>query len=459
MALRSALSLGINLRLTDTQTPEAAKEARGRLWWTIYSLEHIITSVTGRASGVTESICSVPAPFPCEEETFEHPEAKRLLQDPTLRETHLRPTLFEASSQAHSQSWTTACPPCPALFFHYCVDLTLLTQALMNKVYSIEGLRNGPSRIEYHVQKFGLKMDRWLAKLPPAYQFTLPDAGPWHLNHPQLDDLAAPFVRERVCLAMNYYSARITLCRPCLTHVHTNTHTRSSASPNPNTDLSSRTKLRIEMATHCLQAACALISILPETPNLPWLARTAPWWSVLHFIMQATTALLLGLSYRAYNSGLQPQAQSQSKPSDPLTPGTPSSGPGVVYPPLLETDLDTAIASAKKAMLWIHATSQVDMASRRAFVLCENVVTRIAPALGIDLTDWPDGSGFVVDFRDGRSRGSSGTVNGIGSGASDGNGDGIGSTSLGNSWNSNGSESGSGMESFEELVDFEGGAF
>ncbi|OQD83182.1 hypothetical protein PENANT_c018G07797 [Penicillium antarcticum] len=447
MALRSALSLGINLRLTDTQTPETAKEARGRLWWSIYSLEHLITSVTGRASGVTESICSVPAPFPCEEETFEHPEAKRLLQDPILRETHLRPTLFEASSQGHPHSWTTACPPCPSLFFYQLVDLSLITQALMNKVYSIEGLRKGPSRIEYHVQKFGLKMDYWLAKLPPAYQFTLPDAGPWHLNHPQLDDLAAPYVRERVCLAMNYYSARITLCRPCLTHIHPNTNTRSSTSPNPNADLSSRTKLRVEMATHCLQAACALISILPETPNLPWLARTAPWWSVLHFIMQATTALLLGLSYRSYNTGVQFQRQT---PSDPLTPGTPSSA-GIPYPPLLETDLGTAIASAKKAMLWIHATSQVDIASRRAFLLCENVVKRIAPGLGIDLRDWPDGSAFVVDFREGRSRGSSGNV----SRASEGDGNG----NLGNSRNSNGSECGSGMESFEELVDFEGGVF
>lgn len=173
--------------------------------------------------------------------------------------------------------------------------------------------------------------------------------------------------------------------------------------------------------------------------------------------MQATTALLLGLSYRSYNSGVQPQTQSQeqsqSKPSDPLTPGTPSSGPGVVYPLLLDADLGTAIASAKKAMLWIHATSQVDMASRKAFVLCENVVKRIAPGLGIDLSDWPDGSGFVVDFREGRRRGSSGTWNG--SGASDGDANG----NLANSRTSNGSGSGSGMESFEELVDFEGGVF
>jgi Fungal specific transcription factor domain. len=81
MALHSALSLGINLRLTDDRTKDAAKETRGRLWWSIYSLEHLITSMTGRPSCVGESLCSVPAPLPYEEETFNQPDAKRLLQD------------------------------------------------------------------------------------------------------------------------------------------------------------------------------------------------------------------------------------------------------------------------------------------------------------------------------------------------------------------------------------------
>ena len=86
MALRSALSLGINLRLTDDRTKDAAKETRGRLWWSIYSLEHLLASMTGRASCVSEGLCSVPAPLPYEEESFNEPSAKRLLQDPALRE-------------------------------------------------------------------------------------------------------------------------------------------------------------------------------------------------------------------------------------------------------------------------------------------------------------------------------------------------------------------------------------
>ncbi|OQE26999.1 hypothetical protein PENFLA_c006G05756 [Penicillium flavigenum] len=428
MALRSALSLGINLRLTDDRTKDAAKETRGRLWWSIYSLEHILTSMTGRASCVGEGLCSVPAPLPYEEEDFGHPDAKRLLQDPALREAQLRSTLFEPPSQHHCPLWVTSCPPCSSLFFNFLVDLTLITHALMNKVYSIEGLRKGPSQVEYHVQKSSLQMDRWLSKLPLFYQFTIPNTDPWHLNQPELDDLSAPFVRERVCLAMNYYSARITLCRPCLSHIH-----QSPRHSSPTGEPTARGKLRSEMATHCLQASCALISILPETPNMTWLVRAAPWWSILHFLMQATTALLLGLSYcsGAYMSN------SPDRANPPLSPVTPSMASGGTYP-LLEKNLSTAVAATKKALAWLHTTASVDPAARRAFLLCEGIVRKIAPGLGVDLSQWPDGSCFEV-LMEGKER------------------------SSGNGWNvdsgSNGHDSGSGMEAFEELVDFEGGVF
>ncbi|CAG8891423.1 unnamed protein product [Penicillium nalgiovense] len=430
MALRSALSLGINLRLTDDRTKDAAKETRGRLWWSIYSLEHILTSMTGRASCVGEGLCSVPAPLPYEEEAFDHPDAKRLLQDPALREAQLRSTLFEPPSQHHCPLWVTSCPPCPSLFFNFLVDLTLITHALMNKVYSIEGLRKGPSQVEHHVQKFSLQMDRWLSKLPLFYQFTIPNTDPWHLNRPKLDYLSAPFVRERVCLAMNYYSARITLCRPCLSHLH-----QSPRHSSPTGEPTARGKLGSGMATNCLQASCTLISILPETPDMTWLARAAPWWSILHFLMQATTALLLGLSYcsGAYMSNSPDHANPL------LSPATPSTQGGSY--PLLGKDFSTVVAATKKALAWLHTTASVDPAARRAFLLCEGIVRKIGPGLGIDLSEWPDGSCFE-GLMEGQEKGSGGNTG----------------------WNvnssvSNGHDSGSGMEAFEELVDFEGGVF
>ncbi|KAJ6151771.1 C6 transcription factor [Penicillium chermesinum] len=291
MALHSAMSLGINLRLKD-DTTDSSKEARCRLWWSIYSLEHLITSMNGRASCIGEQMCAVSLPVPVEEEAFGHLGVQSVFQDQGLREVLLSATLFEKSFEIQSteKPWAaTNFQPNPSLFFFYMTDLSLLTQAVLNKVYSLEGVRNGASQTEYRFEDFTLRMDRWIHKLPDSYQFVLPGGGPWRIN-PDLDNESLPYARERVCLALNYYSARITLCRPCLS-LHS---LPSDYSDSPTHSL--RTTLRAEMTNHCLQAACSLISILPEKIDITWLARIAPWWSVLHFLMQATVALLLSLS-------------------------------------------------------------------------------------------------------------------------------------------------------------------
>ena len=376
LALRSALSLGINLRLTDDRTHNASKEARCRLWWSIYSLETLLTSMHGRASGVGEGLCSVPAPIPIEEEYFENPDVQRLFNDHQAREAQLRATIFETptshTSPSTSSTWVSQCNPSPSLFFYYLVDLALISQSVINKIYSIEGIREGTSQTEYRLQKYATLMDRWLAKLPSNYQFTIPSSGPWHLNHPKLDDTSAPYVRECVCLAMSYFSSRITLCRPCLSHTH---------SHNPG---DSRTKLRSEMATQCLQAACALISILPETPDISWLARVTPWWSVLHFLMQATTALLLGLSHASVSNN--------SASTSPMSV------------PLNENDLGAAIIETRKVFFWIHAMAVVDPAARRAFLLVEGVMRRIAGSLNVDLKEWPSSNSLATFGAEGTGR-------------------------------------------------------
>lgn len=377
MALRSAVSLGINLRLTDDKTHSASKEARCRLWWSIYSLEHLLTSMHGRASCVGDSLCSVPLPIPFEEESLNQAKANRLLQDRAFRETQLRPTLFESINHLQKgPPWTANCTPSPSLFFYYLVDLALILQAVLNKVYSIEGVREGTSQTEHRLQIYSLRLDRWLSSLSPSYQFTVPSAGPWHLNHAQLDDLSTPFARERVCLAMSYYSARITLCRPCLSQAHPHLQP-------PAQDASPRAQLRADMATQCLQAACSLLSILPQEPDVTWLARATPWWSVLHFLMQATTALLLGLSH--CTPPTEPLATNNNNGENPARQPN--------FPSILETDLSTALSQTKSALRWIHAMASADKAARRAFVLCDGVMRKIAPGLGVDLGDWPCAEG------------------------------------------------------------------
>ena len=389
MALHSAISLGINLRLTDGRVEDLSKEARNRLWWSIYAMEHLLTSMHGRASCVGESLCSIHLPMPFEEENFDQPEISCLLQDHAWRETRLCPTILEATSSKprDTTDWKIDCPPSPSLLFYHLVDLDLISQAVLNKVYSIEGIREGTSQTEYRLQKYGVRLDRWLSKLPNEYRFTVYKAGQWQLDHAQLDDSSLPLARERVCLAMSYYSARITLYRPCLSHTN---------SPiNPSTqEQSPHAKYRIELATNCLQAACSLISILPDKTDVGWLIRLTPYWSILHFLMQATTALLLALRRSSFSA--PPSNESNSAPAPDQTHGQPYSK--VSYPPLLEKDLHTVVALTQKALSWINAMATVDPASRRAFLLCDDALKRIAPALRINLQDWPSADSLAGDL-------------------------------------------------------------
>ncbi|KAJ5273837.1 hypothetical protein N7478_008962 [Penicillium angulare] len=384
MALYSAISLGINLRFEDENPHDESKESRCRLWWSIYALQHLLTSMHGRASRVGEGICSVTLPIPVEEESFENPEIRHLLHDSEARINDLNASIFEKLSKPHVvPDWATKTQPCPSLFFYYLVDLSLVSQAVLNKVYSIEGMRQGSDHTEHRIHKYGQRMDRWLAKIPPDYQFHIPDAGPWSLNHSKLDDDSAPHARERVCLALYYYSARITLCRPCLS---------LNYSPNPGSsiEVTHREKIRAELATNCLQASCSLISVFPENVDIAWLARVTPWWAVLHFLMQSTTALLLALSY----SSLGPTGEQETHNANGASNSKSSRLSGNPYAAILDTDLSTAFTMSKKAVVWIHAMASVDPAAKRAFLLCDDIVRKIAPTLQIDLSDWPTLSSF-----------------------------------------------------------------
>ncbi|GLA56182.1 hypothetical protein AnigIFM63604_005052, partial [Aspergillus niger] len=173
MAFRSAISLGINLRFVDGQTEYPAKEARVRLWWSIFLLEHLLTAITGRASCVGESLSATRLPISFEEEAFGRPDIQSLFQDSESRIDRLKLTLLQTEEEARaSVSWLASCEPSPSLFFHCIVDLGAIGQDVINNVYSIRGFHDCGSQIERQIQKYCCILDTWLSKVPEAYRFT-----------------------------------------------------------------------------------------------------------------------------------------------------------------------------------------------------------------------------------------------------------------------------------------------
>ena len=440
MAFRSALSLGINLRFVDDRTHHTAKEARSRLWWSIYTLEHSIAALTGRVSCASEGLSSVPMPIPYEEDGFDDPTVLHLFQDISLRHIVLKPTLFQSDEDSRSHGvWLEQCPPSPSLYFYCLVDLVFITQAVIGKVYSIEGIRERSGQIEQRIRKYGIKLDNWLAKVPSVYRFTanggreaisdfnlFSGSGVDRLDDPDGGD--SDHKRERFSLAMHFYSAKITLCRPCLTHANSRTetpcpsHTTTAASsttitaaatPNASNtgnipcdssnESSHRSRFRTEMSLSCLRASCALISLLPNEPDVISLTRLSPWWHNLHYIMQATTALVLGLArWPTSPPSEEKPSTSTSTSTSTTTPSTTNTDTDTTTPnmnvngnptPVPTLSVIAVISATKKALRWLHAMACArdgENAARRAFVLCDSFMRRIAPTVGVDVGDLPE---------------------------------------------------------------------
>lgn len=389
LALRSAISLGINLKFKDDRTHYASREARTRLWWSIFLLEHLVTSITGRISGCGEGLSAALLPVPFDEDGAErNPNLSEIFRNQKLQASRLQLTMFQTDDEAQAASaWLSQCEPSPTLLFHCIVDLNVISQSVINSVYSIQGLRESPGQLESRLQKYNRCMDVWLRKVPTPYRFTVSPGDDTFLP-PGIGHVETDYTREQITLAVYYYGARITLCRPCLSH-----------SPDPRQKVSERSpraNFRTQMTLACLRAATNLLSILPEIPDTTWLTTVTPWWAILHFIMQATTALLIGLSTHFANDTELAAAGStttsssttergSSKDENTSTETTPAS------PPLTK---DTIVAQTQKAMHWLHHLGFSNRAARRAFILCERFVSRIGPKLGIDVDALPTSEAF-----------------------------------------------------------------
>ncbi|KAL4742987.1 fungal-specific transcription factor domain-containing protein [Aspergillus similis] len=375
MALRSAISLGINLRFQDEKTPAASKEARTRLWWSIFHIEHVVTSITGRISGCSEGLSAALLPVPFNEEGADrNPGLREIFRDRNLRCTRLQLTLFQTQEQAESVAgWLCKCEPSPALLFHIIVDLNIIAQAVINSIYSIQGLRQSTVQLEQRLHRHSESMDNWLRKIPPQYRFFIsPDDDTFYLTF-GAKEAETDYTRERITLAVYYYSARITLCRPCLSH------SRNPTTSQKSSDSNSRASFRTSMTQTCLRSSISLLSILPETPDTAWLISVTPWWSILHFLMQAITALLVSLATQSVEDTAEniPQADKSA-----------------------QVDKSTVISQTSKGLRWLHHLGFSSLAAARAFTLCESFVRRMDPSLGFDLGDLASSKDFPIEGGD-----------------------------------------------------------
>lgn len=332
------------------QIDPVSKETRTRLWWSIFHLEHLLSGMTGRSTCVDYRALSVYPPAPYDQREFQTPEVAELLSNTTLREERLQWTIYASDSTLQSRNqWFSTLSPSQSLYFFHLVDLSIITHVAVTSIYSLTtGKDTGQSGISYYQER----LQTWLSNLQPPFAFTDPD------NQLNISRQSS----EQVSLALSYYSSQIILSRPCLT------------CPDfmEGCDIRvPRSRFGNATAKTCVDTAMTLTSVFPDTPDMEWLLKMTPWCSVLHFMMQALTILLIQLSVGPVQ--VMATHGAQSGQGEDTTAENP----------------DAVLGAAKKILRWLHCLAEQDASARRAFKICNSFIRRIAPAKEFNLHGIP----------------------------------------------------------------------
>jgi hypothetical protein len=117
ISIRLALALGLHLRNEDPAADTTKKEMLLRTWWSLHSIECLVSSITGRPPIISNSDCTVPLPAASLDD---EPASKR--RPSTLSRSH---ETSQTCSSTGSDEYLVST-----------IKLELLTQKLLTSLYA-----------------------------------------------------------------------------------------------------------------------------------------------------------------------------------------------------------------------------------------------------------------------------------------------------------------------------------
>ncbi|OQD84748.1 hypothetical protein PENANT_c012G06466 [Penicillium antarcticum] len=356
IAIRSAVTMGLNLRSESESVPHFSKEFRYRLWWALFMLDTVLCEMTGRPLSMEEIFCTTPLPVPFGEEDFWDDRVVQLITSQETRGAFFTSLLSDSTStppqggagrknsiqagpsqpkwetrtpqaMVESQIHHTGLAPNTSLYFLYAVDLAHLLREAINMLYAPRATRMSCREIESTIATFNDHADDWLSHLPAEFHFAIPNAS-----------ATQRFAQQRSSLALRFYATKLIITQPSLRLYQT------AAEGTPGT-------ICDNMATICVQSACQMLDLLPDEADSSWLYGIAPWWCILHNIMQSTTVLFVELFTRTHL-------------------GTHKAA--------------SLIQRVQKATYWLNEMSAKDPSSQRAWLVCMDILSRHGSKFGFD---------------------------------------------------------------------------
>ncbi|KAJ5972552.1 uncharacterized protein N7479_002470 [Penicillium vulpinum] len=348
IAIRSAVTMGLNIRSEGESTTHCSKELRCRVWWALFMLDVVLCEMTGRPPSTGDIFCSTPLPLPFAEEEFGDQRFVQLIVNQRARSAFFASLISDATMNPPRESMAPNTPgqqvpanrkqeekanqigtenlaPKSPLYFLYAVDLAHLLREAINILYAPRAMRQSWHEIEIAISKLNNQADNWLSRLPTEFDFTALDT-------------KNQVLQLRTCLAFRFYATKLLILQPCIRRLFQ----QSSEANSPGMACD-------QMAALCVQMAGQMLELLPEEPETTWLYGVAPWWCIMHNIMQSTTILLTELFTRTHIGTIK------------------------------AVDITKKI---KKATRWLKVMSAKDLSSHRAWLVCMDLLSRHGSRFG-----------------------------------------------------------------------------
>ncbi|KIW75157.1 hypothetical protein Z517_11929 [Fonsecaea pedrosoi CBS 271.37] len=339
-AIRHATALGLQLKVTDPRVSESDKSRRARTWYSLYSLEVLIAEMTGRPKSIFLSDVTIPIDLfwsvPQETEQFSD-KIDNIFSPADSKKMWLE---YLNASRNISQmtggvvpwkSFAAVGRGIPTSYLPHRLYLCQLSDKVAAQMYSGTS-EDSWSQIQDKIGNLQTELKNWVEQLPPE------------LTLQSQDSVIDTDPRTKLELGMYHHSVEMILHRPCLCEVIIGDESKQSKEFNRSS------------ARACVHAAMAMLSLMPDYPTAHEAYQLLPWWSLLHFVAQATSVLLLELALDGRH---------------------------------FEDEIPQVVTYLRKAMSYLWCMSEGSLSCYRAWRIFRQLLTEVMERHEYDLADIP----------------------------------------------------------------------
>ena len=278
-AIRQAIALGLHLRISTGTISDLENQRRLKLWNSLYSLEVLLSSMTGRPKCVSFSDVTVPRdvfqrsrPGPGLVSMGRNWPSSWMDSHTVWLEYLGADRLLAVNFAGGSVDWTsfTSVGLGPSRS-HFIASLQLchISDDVGKRLYSA-GSEQTWFDVQNTIRDLGSRLREWRNRLPQELRKE-------YVGLTEFDG------RSRLELSTSFHSLSMTLYRPCLCEIKID-----GESPQSH-------KFNRDCAKSCVEAALHMVDMLPDTPIGHQVFQVFPWWALLHYTCQAAAVLLLEL--------------------------------------------------------------------------------------------------------------------------------------------------------------------